>query len=117
MSSTTPPRAICTSIARPSIALAELFPRRTLPPLAEAVAQGEAGVRGALEDVEVLSFAARKVGLVALAGAVKSLADRRDPPAYARCLHLADRLAQLLERECGVAAAARAARPWLALRA
>jgi chemotaxis protein histidine kinase CheA len=93
------------------VGLAEMF-EEMLPALAETVATGDAGP-SALEDIEVLTFAARKVGLVALAGAVAKLADRRDPPGYARCLHLVDRFSQLLERECGVAAASRAARRWL----
>lgn len=94
------------------VALAELF-EELLPSLAEAVAAGEAGP-SANEDLEVLTFAARKVGLNALATAIPALINRRDPAGYARCLYLAERLSQLLDCECGVAAAVRAARPWLA---
>lgn len=94
------------------VALAELF-EELLPSLAEAVTSGEFGPTQH-EDIEVLTFAARKVGLNALASSIPKLANRREPAGYARCLYLAERLSGLLDCECGVAAAVRNARSWLA---
>jgi chemotaxis protein histidine kinase CheA len=94
-------------------ALAELF-AELLPSIATAVAHAEVAGAHALEDIAALEFALGKVGLTALERAVHLLADRSRPSGFARCLCLVDRLAELLERDCGVAEAVRLSRPWLA---
>ena len=95
-------------------ALAELF-EELLPSIAGAVAAGGAeGSARALGDIRALRFALAKVELTALERAVAALGDRSRPADFARCLCLVDRLAQLLERECGVAEAVRLSRGWLA---
>jgi chemotaxis protein histidine kinase CheA len=53
------------------------------------------------------------VGLTALQRAVHQLGDRSWPAGFARCLCLVERLAELLERDCGVVEAVRLSRTWL----
>jgi chemotaxis protein histidine kinase CheA len=94
-------------------ALAELF-EELLPSIARAVARAEVPGAQALEDIAALEFALDKVGLTALERAVHELSDRSRPAGFARCLCLVERLAELLERDCGVTEAVRLSRPWLA---
>jgi two-component system chemotaxis sensor kinase CheA len=94
-------------------ALAELF-EELLPSIAGAVASAEVPGAQAEQDIAALEFALDKVGLTALERAIRQLADRSRPAEFARCLCLIERLADLLERECGVAEAVRLSRPWLA---
>jgi chemotaxis protein histidine kinase CheA len=94
-------------------ALAELF-EELLPSIAGAVASDEWPGAQALEDIAALEFALDKVGLTALERAIGQLADRSQPAGFARCLCLIERLAALLERDCGVTEAVRLSRPWLA---
>ncbi len=94
-------------------ALAELF-EELLPSIAAAVARDETPDAQARDDIAGLEFALDKVGLAALERAVASLGDRSRPADFARCICLIERLAQLLERDCGVVEAVRLSRPWLA---
>jgi two-component system chemotaxis sensor kinase CheA len=97
------------------VALAELF-EELLPAIALAVAAASPeGLRAqAREDIGALEFALGKVGLTALEQAVRQLGDQSRPGGFARCLYLVERLALVLERDCGVAEAVRLSRPWLA---
>jgi chemotaxis protein histidine kinase CheA len=95
------------------LALAELL-EELLPGIAAAVASAERTPKQALDDIAALKFALAQVGLTALERAVPQLADRSHPAGFARCLCLIERLAELLERDCGVAEAVRRSRPWLA---
>lgn len=95
-------------------ALAELF-EELLPSIVRAAGtSGQAASAQTQEDIAVLAFALNRVGLTALERAVRWLEDQRRPAEFARCLCLIERLAQLLERDCGVAEAVRLSRPWLA---
>ena len=96
------------------LALAELL-EELLPSIAAAaVASAESTRAQALEDIGVLQFALNRVGLGALERSVRWLENRDRPAEFARCLCLVERLAQLIERECGVTEAVRQSRPWLA---
>jgi chemotaxis protein histidine kinase CheA len=97
------------------VALAELF-EELLPAIARAVAAAspEELRAQALEDIGALEFALNKVGLTALEQAVRQLGDQSRPGGFARCLYLVERLALVLERDCGVAEAVRLSHPWLA---
>ncbi|MEA2699590.1 MAG: two-component system, chemotaxis family, sensor kinase CheA [Myxococcales bacterium] len=94
------------------IALAELF-EELLPSIVRAASVGATGAQ-AQEDIGVLAFALKQVGFGALERAVPWLENRSRPAEFARCLCLIERLAQVLERDCGVAEAVRLSRPWLA---
>ena len=96
------------------IALAELF-EELLPSIVRAAGvAGEGAGAQAREDIGVLAFACKQVGFGALERSVRWLQNRGRPAEFARCLCLIERLAQVLERDCGIAEAVRMARPWLA---
>ena len=94
------------------VALGELF-EELLPSIASLVASAAQPGAQVAEDIAALEFALDKLGLSGFRRAVGALADRSRPAEFARCLYLVERLAALLERDCGVVEAVRWSRPWL----
>jgi chemotaxis protein histidine kinase CheA len=94
------------------VALGELF-EELLPSIASVVASTERPAARVADDIAALEFALDKLGLAGFRQAIGALADRSRPADFARCLYLVERLAALLDRECGVTEAVRWSRPWL----
>ena len=94
------------------VALGELF-EELLPSIAGVVASTERPAAQVRDDIAALEFALDQLGLAGFRRAVGALADRSRPAELARCLYLVERLAALIDRDCGVAEAVRWSRPWL----